>query len=134
MEKKVLFLLTDDKEVIEDIQALLELFPCWELRLYTNVDKAWIDSLKREPELSIIDLDYTGINPDSEGANLIRQGRISPLLLFISQESRSSLYATFAVELGAIDYVQKPINLDRIVFALSIASGPLDKPQAGSVK
>ena len=128
--KHLLTLLTDDKSVIEDITALIKLFPTWEMRLYDNVEIAWIDYWKREPDLSIIDLDYTGIKPDRDAANLIRSGHISPLMLFISQEAMSSLFAVFATELCAIDYVQKPINLDRNVFALSIAEGPRQELEA----
>lgn len=122
----ILAVISKDRKLIDDINLLMTLFPRWETKFYDDRDKAWIEFTKEEPDLSIYDTDISGTDPTREGVSLVQEGKIAPLLVFVSTNS-VSLSGSFAVTLNALDYIQKPVNLDRIVFAMSIAQGPVDE-------
>lgn len=119
-----LLVVSNDQEVIDEIKSFLELWKDWEVFVYSNPQKAWVDYVKAEPDLSIVDLDCVGTDistPPPTDTQL-------PLMVFLSSNSRSSYDAMLAVQWGAIEFLQKPIRLEDLVLSLSIAQGPVDEP------
>jgi DNA-binding NtrC family response regulator len=124
---KTLAILSQDTDAVRDIRELLNFFPEWELREYDNMESAWLDFFKREPNLTIVDLDML----TKYKSNNDRRRRINeraPFVVFISSESilPADKYE-WIYTVRVLEYLQKPLDIDRLLFVLALIQGPETK-------
>jgi two-component system LytT family response regulator len=115
-------LLVEDEEIFRiQLKALLAEIGGFEIVGEATDCKSGLELIRAHPEVELLFLDVE--LPDGTSFDIITQFDRLPKLLFITSHDA---YALSAFEVNALDYIQKPLSLDRLKLALE----RLDQPDA----
>jgi len=123
MNKITVFIVDDERIARDELKHLLANYKQFELvGEAENVDKAkmLIDELK--PELLFLDIQM----PEKSGFDLLEALRFVPKVIFVTAFDH---YAIKAFEVGAMNYLMKPIREERFEKAIVQAANTLGKDQ-----
>jgi DNA-binding NtrC family response regulator len=122
MARKLL-LLTNDPDVIEDIETAMKFFKDWTIRIYHDIESSWAEFFQFEPDLCIVDLDSVGSYKTNLERRKVIQER-SPLIVFVSSRAIfEEPKADWVSSMRVMDYIQKPVDLDKIIFSFAVIDG-----------
>jgi CheY-like chemotaxis protein len=119
---KDVWIVDDDEEMSRAIGLMLKLLEC-DVTSFNNVQiAAQMFATNRRPELLILDINM----PEVTGLDMIEFLRRRPTTLdlpivMLSSEAADTIVDK-ALELGADSYVTKPVTLEELEKAMSIAS------------
>lgn len=107
-------LIIDDEEVFRiQLKGLLEEIGGIDVIGEAAGCKSGVELIRKHPEVDLLILDVE--LPDGTSFDIIRQFDRLPKLLFITSHEE---YALSAFEVSALDYIQKPMTLERVRKAL----------------
>jgi len=125
MSKLISYILVDDDPVYSELAQLhLQLIPELEcLGLCRTAFEAKALLQQQLPDLLILDVEMPGLT----GIQLAKSLARLPIIIFISSHSH---YAVDAFEVDAIDYLVKPVPLERLMRAIDKARSLIEMKQS----
>ena len=125
MSKSISYILVDDDPVYSELaQMHLQLIPELEcLGLCRTAFEAKALLQQQLPDLLILDVEMPGLT----GIQLAKSLARLPIIIFISSHSH---YAADAFEVDAIDYLVKPVPLERLMRAIDKARSLIEMKQS----
>lgn len=113
-------LLIDDEEIFRiQLKGLLEEIGGFEILGEADDCRSGLELVRMHPDADLLFLDVE--LPDGTSFDLITQIDRLPKLLFITSHEK---YALDAFEVNALDYIQKPLSLERLTRALDRLEQP----------
>ncbi|MGJ7043960.1 LytR/AlgR family response regulator transcription factor [Thermoanaerobacterium thermosulfurigenes] len=107
------------KHLLEDYKNTLEV-----VGTATNGTEAFEKIISLKPDVVFLDIDIPKINGINVASNISSLEKV-PLVIFVTAYDS---YAVDAFEIGAVDYLLKPINPCRLSKTINKIAGMIDKP------
>ncbi|AGB19490.1 LytR/AlgR family response regulator transcription factor [Thermoanaerobacterium thermosaccharolyticum] len=107
------------KRLLEDYKNTLEV-----VGTATNGTEAFEKIISLKPDVVFLDIDIPKINGINVASNISSLEKV-PLVIFVTAYDS---YAIDAFEIGAVDYLLKPINPCRLNKAINKIAGMIDRP------
>ena len=105
-------IIDDERLARKELNKLLEGFNEIEVvDMCSNVDEALISIEKNNPDLLFLDINM----PEKSGFDLLEELETAPKVIFVTAYDE---YAIKAFEVNALDYLLKPVELDRLESAI----------------
>ncbi len=119
-KNRVMLVIDDDAAVRESLRAALELKGL-EVHLAKSGEEGLIRVTQRHPSVVVIDYSLLGMN----GAETTRRLRLVDPDLAVVAISAEKQHKDEMLEAGACAFIEKPINVEDLVHAISIGKQPV---------
>jgi len=116
-------IIDDERLARKELNKLLEGFNEIEVvDMCSNVDEALISIEKNNPDLLFLDINM----PEKSGFDLLEELETAPKVIFVTAYDE---YAIKAFEVNALDYLLKPVELDRLESAIEKLGESSEPPE-----